>query len=123
FHSVFIGVCRWRGIPADHVFGLTIPSQAAEGEVRHFHCWAQFWVAGVGWIPIDASRANKFKSEREYYFGTLGSTWLTLAHGRDIVLDPPQRGASINMFETPYAEIDGQAIRDVHWSGYYKTRP
>src|SRR5581483_3081721 len=20
FHSVFIGICRWRGIPADHVF-------------------------------------------------------------------------------------------------------
>jgi transglutaminase-like putative cysteine protease len=122
FHSVFIGVCRWRGIPADHVFGLTIPPHKSEGETRDFHCWAQFWVAGVGWIPLDASRGNKFPRDRDYYFGTLGSTWLTLTHGRDVILEPPQRSAPINMFETPYAEIDGQPTKDLHWSGRYKER-
>ena len=79
FHSVFIGVCRWRGIPADHVFGLPLPPESPEGDAKHCHCWAQFWVKDVGWVPIDASRANKFPKDREYYFGTLGSTWVTLA--------------------------------------------
>jgi transglutaminase-like putative cysteine protease len=122
FHSVFIGVCRWRGIPADHVFGMPLPPDKAEGEVRHCHCWARFWVASIGWIPIDASRASKFPSEREYYFGTLGSSWVTLTHGRDIVLEPPQKSAPINMFESPFAEIDGQLSKDVHWSASYKER-
>jgi len=81
YHSVFIGVCRWRGIPADHVFGLPIPPEKSEGDIRYAHCWARFWVDGVGWIPIDASRADKFPKDREYYFGTLGTTWVTLSHG------------------------------------------
>ena len=72
FHSVFIGICRWRGIPADHVFGLPLPPEKSEGDIKHCHCWAQFWVKDVGWIPIDASRANKFPKDRDYYFGTLG---------------------------------------------------
>ena len=123
FHSVFIGVCRWRGIPADHVFGLPMPPDKPQGEIRYCHCWAQFWVGGVGWIPIDASRANKVPSDREYYFGTLGSTWVTLTHGRDVVLEPPQRGAPINMFDAPFAEIDGEPCKSVRWSAIYRERP
>ena len=113
YHSVFIGVCRWRGIPADHVFGMPIPPEKTEGEIKFCHCWAQFWVAGIGWIPIDASRADKFPADRDYYFGTIGSTWVTLAHGRDVVLEPPQQGPPINMFHEPIAEADGDgyAIR------------
>jgi hypothetical protein len=92
FNSIFIGLCRWRGIPADHVFGPPITSEKPEGDSKFCYCWAQFWVADVGWIPVDPSRANKYPSDREYYFGTLGSTWITLAHGRDVVLEPPQKG-------------------------------
>ncbi len=122
FHSVFIGVCRWRGIPADHVFGLPMPPEKPAGEIKYCHCWAQFWVADVGWIPIDASRANKFPKDREYYFGTLGSTWLTLAHGRDVVLEPPQQGPPINMLHGPIAEINGQPFEGVHWLATYEDR-
>jgi transglutaminase-like putative cysteine protease len=123
FHSVFIGVCRWRGIPADHVFGLPIPPDKPEGDIKYSHCWAQFWVADVGWIPIDASRANKFPKDREYYFGTIGSTWITLAHGRDVVLEPPQQGPPINMLHGPIAEIDGRPFEGVRWIGHYRDEP
>jgi len=122
FHSVFIGVCRWRGIPADHVFGLPLPPEKPEGVAKHCHCWAQFWVASVGWIPIDASRANKFPKDREYYFGTLGSTWLTLAHGRDVVLEPPQQGPPINMLHGPVAEVDGKPFEGIRWTAHYKDQ-
>lgn len=122
FHSVFIGVCRWRGIPADHVFGLPMPPEKSAGEIKYCHCWAQFWVADVGWIPIDASRANKFPKDREYYFGTLGSTWVTLAHGRDVVLEPPQQGPPINMLHGPVAEIDGRPFEGVRWLALYQDR-
>lgn len=122
FHSVFIGVCRWRGIPADHVFGLPLPPEKSEGDAKYCHCWAQFWVADVGWIPIDASRANKYPKDREYYFGTLGSTWVTLAHGRDVVLEPAQQGRPINMLHGPVAEVDGQPFEGLRWVAHYKDR-
>jgi transglutaminase-like putative cysteine protease len=122
FHSVFIGVCRWRGIPADHVFGLPLPPEKPEGDAKHCHCWAQFWVSGVGWIPIDASRANKYPRDREYYFGTLGSTWVTLAHGRDVVLEPPQQGPPVNMLHGPVAEVDGRPFADIRWVAHYKDQ-
>ncbi|MEX0677058.1 MAG: transglutaminase domain-containing protein [Pirellulales bacterium] len=121
YHSVFIGVCRWRGIPADHVFGMPIPPDKTEGGIKFCHCWARFWVAGVGWIPIDASRADKFPADRDYYFGTIGSTWVTLAHGRDVILEPPQQGEPINMFDEPIAEADGRPCH-VKWHGSYKDR-
>ena len=120
FHSVFIGVCRWRGIPADHVFGLPVPPEKPEGDIKYCHCWAQFWVADVGWIPIDASRANKYPKDRDYYFGTLGSTWITFTHGRDVVLEPPQKGGPINMLEGPVAEVDGKPFSGVRWSAHYR---
>jgi transglutaminase-like putative cysteine protease len=120
FHSLFIGICRWRGIPADHVFGMPLPPDKPEGDIKHFHCWARFWVADVGWIPLDASRANKFPKDRDYYFGTLGSTWLTLSHGRDVVLEPPQQGEPINMFEAPYVEVDGRPFKGVGWLAHYR---
>jgi transglutaminase-like putative cysteine protease len=123
FHSVFIGVCRWRGIPADHVFGLPLPPEKPEGEAKHCHCWAQFWVADVGWVPIDASRANKYPQDREYYFGTLGSTWVTLAHGRDVVLEPPQQGPPLNMLHGPVAEVDGKPWDKIRWAAHYKDQP
>jgi transglutaminase-like putative cysteine protease len=122
FHSVFIGLCRRRGIPADHVFGLPLPPGKAEGEANHCHCWARFWVAGVGWVPIDASRANQFPKDRDYYFGTLGSTWVTVAHGRDVTLEPPQKGPPLNMLHGPVAEVDGKPFDGVRWSVRYRDR-
>lgn len=123
YHSLFIGICRWRGIPADHVFGLPMPPEKSEGAIRYCHCWARYWVADVGWIPIDASRADKFPSDRDYYFGTIGSTWLTIAHGRDVVLEPPQQGPPINMLHHPVAEVDGTPLKEIRWQAYYKDRP
>ncbi len=122
YNSIFIGVCRWRGIPADHVFGLPMPPEKPEGEIRYCHCWARFWVADVGWIPLDPSRADKFPNDRDYYFGTLGSTWLTFCHGRDVVLEPPQRGEPINILHGPVAEVDGRPFEGVRWLGHYQDR-
>lgn len=122
YHSVFIGVCRWRGIPADHVFGMPIPPDKPEGDIKYCHCWARFWVDQIGWIPIDASRADKFPADRDYYFGTIGSTWVTLSHGRDVILEPKQQGPPVNMFDEPIAEADGQPLH-VEWKGHYKDKP
>jgi len=122
YNSIFIGVARWRGIPADHVFGPPLPTEKTEGDAKHCHCWARFWVKDVGWVPIDPSRADKFPQDRDYYFGTLGSTWVTLTHGRDVVLEPPQQGPPLNMLHGPVAEVDGKPLEKVQWNMHYKDR-
>ena len=71
---------------------------------------------------IDPSRADKFPQDRDYYFGTLGSTWLTLVHGRDVVLEPPQQGPPLNMLHGPVAEVDGKPLEKVLWNVHYKDR-
>jgi transglutaminase-like putative cysteine protease len=104
------------------VFGPPLPPEKPEGDAKHCHCWGRFWVKDVGWVPVDPSRADKFPDDRDYYFGTLGSTWLTLAHGRDVVLEPPQQGPPLNMLHGPVAEVDGKPLEKVQWNMHYKNR-
>ncbi|MES1214500.1 MAG: transglutaminase-like domain-containing protein [Bacteroidota bacterium] len=118
YNSIFIGICRSSGIPADHTFGL--PLKPGKNEVKDWHCWASFWVKGPGWITIDASEASKHPELRDYNFGTLSNTYLTLTHGRDIVLEPAQKGEALNIFADPYAEIDGKIFEGVKWVVHYQ---
>src|SRR5205085_1580410 len=71
FHSLFLSLARAKGIPARFVIGF--PLTAADGHVAGYHCWAEFYVKGKGWIPVDASDASKVAdpAAREYLFGHL----------------------------------------------------
>jgi Transglutaminase-like superfamily len=120
YHSVFIGICRSAGIPADHVFGLPLKIKQGKGEVNDWHCWARFWVEGPGWITIDASEAAKHPELRDYNFGTLSNTYITLSHGRDVVLEPVQQGPALNIFAAPYVEVDGNDFKNIKWTGVFQ---
>ncbi|HEX5023866.1 MAG TPA: transglutaminase domain-containing protein [Agriterribacter sp.] len=121
YHSIFIGLCRSSGIPADHVFGLPLRSNQEKGLVKDWHCWARFFVEGPGWITIDASEADKHPELRDYLFGTLSDQYLTLSHGRDVVLEPAQQGPPLNIFADPYVEVDGKPFTEVKWEGSFET--
>ena len=121
YHSIFIALCRSRGIPADHVFGLPLRATQGAGKVKDWHCWARFYVEGPGWITIDASEADKHPELRDYLFGTLSNLYLTIAHGRDVVLEPAQRGPALNIFADPYVEIDGKTFTSVKWEGSFEA--
>jgi transglutaminase-like putative cysteine protease len=120
YHSLFIGVCRASGIPADHVFGL--PLRAKEGIAKGYHCWARYYVEGPGWITIDASEADKHPEQRDYLFGTLSDAYLIVAHGRDVNLLPKQQGLPLNNFGTPYAEVNGKPVEGVQVMVTYKEK-
>ncbi len=122
YHSMFIALCRSQGIPADHEFGFPIRTQEKAGTIAHNHCWARFWVEGLGWIPVDISEADKHPELREYNFGSLTPKLLKLTHGRDILLAPPQSGERLNYFVYPYAEVDGKPSKNVKWSMAFKVR-
>jgi transglutaminase-like putative cysteine protease len=120
YHSTFIALCRSQGIPADHEFGFPIRTREKSGTIAHDHCWARFWVEGVGWIPVDISEADKHPELRDYNFGSQSPKLLKLTHGRDITLVPPQLGERLNIFVHPYVEVDGKPFQGVKWSMSFK---
>jgi hypothetical protein len=55
FHALLIGVARSAGIPARFAIGLPLPAARGSGEIPCYHCWAELYVDGRGWIPVDSS--------------------------------------------------------------------
>lgn len=111
FHSLFIAMLRSQEIPARFLIGFPIPD-GREGAIGGYHCWAEFYDAEHGWLPVDASEAKK-KGMREAYFGNLPNDRIEFTVGRDIVLSPPQKGEPLNYFIYPYAEVDGNPASEV----------
>jgi transglutaminase-like putative cysteine protease len=113
FHSLLIGMARSVGIPAKFEIGLPIPEGQAEGAIGGYHCWAAFYLDGIGWVPVDSSEASKFPAKRDYFFGALDTNRVRLSVGRDITLDPPQQGPPVNYLVYPYVEADGKPLQGV----------
>ena len=108
FHAIFIGYCRALGIPARFAIGFPIPPDRRSGRIEGYHCWAEFYAKGIGWVPIDASEAAKDPSRRAYFFGTHDEHRLEFTRGRDVLLNPRQNGEPLNYFVYPYVELDGK---------------
>jgi len=111
FHSVLIGMLRSSGIPARFIIGFPVPPAKTEGEIPGYHCWAEFYVQGIGWIPVDASEASKNPARRDYFFGTVDADRVMFTYGRDIRLSAEQKGDPLNYFVYPYAESNGQPMK------------
>ena len=108
FHALIIGMARSAGIPARFAIGLPLPEARGAGAITGYHCWAELYVRGRGWVPVDASEAAKAPTKRDYFFGNHDENRLELSRGRHLILEPAQRGAPINFFVYPYAEVDGK---------------
>jgi transglutaminase-like putative cysteine protease len=110
FHAVFIGYCRALGIPARFSIGFPLPAERGSGEIKGYHCWAEFYTRQTGWVPVDASEAAKDPSRRAYFFGAHDENRVEFTRGRDLALTPRQQGPPLNYFIYPYAEVDGQPL-------------
>jgi len=113
FHSLFIGMMRSSGIPARFEIGFPIPEGKTEGDIAGYHCWAEFYLNGVGWVPVDASEAWKNPAKHDYFFGAHDVNRVFFTYGRDIRLSPDQKGDPLNYFIYPYAEINGQPVKNL----------
>ncbi len=109
FHSLFISLARAAGIPARFKIGLPVP-QRAQGEIPGYHCWAEFFLEGIGWVPVDASEAWKDRAKIDYFFGTYDPNRLMVSRGRDIRLVPPSSQGPVNIFFFPFVEVDGELL-------------
>jgi transglutaminase-like putative cysteine protease len=120
FHAIFIGYARAMGIPARFSIGFPFPNERGQGSIAGYHCWAEFYANGIGWIPIDASEAAKNPSLREYFFGTHDENRVEFSRGRDLKLTPRQSGDPLNYFIYPYAEANGEPVGDVEHTFSWK---
>jgi transglutaminase-like putative cysteine protease len=120
FHAIFIGYARALGIPARFAIGFPLPADRGSGQIAGYHCWAEFYAKGIGWVPVDASEAAKDPSRREYFFGAHDENRVEFSRGRDLVLNPPQAGEPLNYFVYPYAEADGKVLSGVERTVTYR---
>ena len=111
FHSVLIGMMRSSGIPARFEIGFPLPEGQSRGDIPGYHCWAEFYLQGIGWVPVDASEASKNPAKRDYFFGAVDADRVMFTYGRDIRLSPQQKGEALNYFIYPYAESNGQPVK------------
>lgn len=117
-HSVYVAMARSAGIPAREIFGTRI---SKDGDITgNYHCRAEFYLPGYGWVPVDPSDVRKamLKEDleltdartdevREYYFGAQTETYVDFYSGRDITCNPAQSAGTVNYLMYPYAEVDG----------------
>jgi len=121
--SVFIALCKAAGVPAREVFGLRLGKKPQQDVTTWQHCWAEFFLPGYGWFSVDPADVckmmlienlhltdNKTKFYSNYFWGNIDPYRVVIAHGRDLVLNPPQHGPPLNTFGYPYAEVGGRPI-------------
>lgn len=113
FHSLFIAMARDEKIPARFEIGFPIPESAHAGMVPGYHCWAEFWVEGPGWVPVDISEAWQNPTKHDYFFGSIDANRVQFTLGRDLELSPRQAGPPVNFLVYPYVEVDGQPYTHV----------
>ena len=104
---------RSSGIPARFEIGFPLPENKTEGDIAGYHCWAEFYLVGVGWVPVDASEAWKNPAKRDFSFGAHDVNRVFFTYGRDIRLSPDQKGEPLNYFIYPYAEANGQPVKNL----------
>jgi len=60
--TLFTGLCRAAGVPARHFWGmiLLVPDDKnPKGGIRS-HVWAEVYLTGAGWVPVDPQDPNLF---------------------------------------------------------------
>lgn len=139
FHSLWTSVARASGIPTRMVYGSFFKKELDKVDKdQSYHCWPEFYVSGMGWIPHDVAVADLFDEEIQltekskplvqlttasgyngkdpkmvdFYFGNLDNRRVTWSMGRDLILAPKQDTGPVNAMPKGFVEIDGKVSSD-----------
>lgn len=112
FHALFISLARAEGIPARFEIGFPVPDSRDAGNIAGYHCWVEFYLPEIGWIPIDASEAYKHPEKKEFFYGTHPADRIHLTTGRDLELGDGHETRPLNYFVYPHVEVGGSS-----WAG------
>jgi transglutaminase-like putative cysteine protease len=107
-NALFVGLARAAGIPARDVYGVRVADSAEfkslgkSGDItRAQHCRAEFYSAGLGWVPVDPADVRKVvleerggiplddpttKKARAKLFGQWEMNWLAYNYAHDVKL-------------------------------------
>lgn len=118
--SVFVTLARAAGIPARDVYGLRLGSPKAGDVTSGFHCWAEFYLPGTGWVMVDPADVRKMMLVHNLELKD-ASNWRKFFWGGDdlfrLVLEKDARGAALNgaaqpldYFMYPAAQSDGKML-------------
>jgi transglutaminase-like putative cysteine protease len=101
--TVYVAIARASGVPAREVFGLRLGNKTKQDITGDYHCWAEFYLPGTGWVPVDPADVRKIMFAKgidleeavpyqEYYFGSVDENRIALKNGgRGIQLIPPAK--------------------------------
>ena len=81
YSAMFVKMCRDAGIPARRCAGFAFDSTAVNKVLTTVsgHNWAEFYVEGIGWIPVDPTMGDKKDSRKTYYFGAIDNARLCVS--------------------------------------------
>jgi transglutaminase-like putative cysteine protease len=127
-NTLFVGLARAAGIPARNQYGIRIDESETHKCLGKFgdlsnaqHCRAEFYLAGLGWVPVDPADVHQLLLEeglthnhpkvvalRKRLFGTWEMNWVAFNHGDDITLANNSVAGKLPFFMYPHAEISGK---------------
>jgi transglutaminase-like putative cysteine protease len=133
-NALFVGLARSVGVPARDVYGIRVAPSAhgyqslgAGSPVisKAQHCRAEFFAAGIGWVPVDPADVRKVVLEeppgnlamgdpkvvaaRKRLFGSWEMNWLAYNTGHDLAL-PHSRGPKLPYLMYPNGETGGERL-------------
>lgn len=121
--SIYIAIARAAGVPTREILGIRTGKKATQDVSKWQHCWAEFYLPGYGWVPVDPADVRKAMLKqnlklddpkvaelRDYYWGRVDQYRIRLSEGRDLQLNPPQQGPAINYLMYPFAQVGGETL-------------
>lgn len=136
--ALFVALARAAGIPARRQSGLRIDESTVHrglgklGDITTAqHCRAGFFLAELGWIPIDPAEVcevialenlteqpEKITLLKDRLFGSWEMNWIALNDDEDVILNHGKSTTKLPFLIYPYALIDGEVLDSLNPNGF-----